>query len=46
MYLRGPKGPPPIPRNNSNDQFDTNGNLNPGGGDGGGVKPSKKPNLS
>ena len=40
----GPKEPPPIPRNNSNDQFDTNGNLNPGGG--GGVKPGKKPNLS
>jgi len=29
---------------NSNDQFDTNGNLNPGGG-GGGIKPGKHPNL-
>jgi hypothetical protein len=28
----------------TNDQFDTTGNLNPGGG-GGGVKPGKKPNL-
>jgi hypothetical protein len=28
----------------TNDQFDTNGNLNPGGG-GGGVKPGKEPNL-
>jgi hypothetical protein len=29
---------------NSNDQFDTNGNLNPGGG-GGGTKAGKHPNL-
>jgi hypothetical protein len=28
----------------TNDPFDTNGNLNPGGG-GGDVKPGKKPNL-
>jgi hypothetical protein len=28
----------------SNDQFDTNGNINPGGG-GGGAKPGKSPNL-
>ena len=28
----------------TNDQFDTTGNLNPGGG-GGGVKPGKKPNA-
>ena len=29
----------------SNDQFDTTGNLNPGGGNGGGIKPGKKPNA-
>ena len=29
---------------NSNDAFDTNGNINPGGG-GGGDKPNKKPSL-
>jgi hypothetical protein len=38
----GPR--PHITQFNSNDQFDTNGNINPGGG-GGGTKPSKSPNL-
>jgi hypothetical protein len=31
-------------RFNTNDQFDTGGNINPGSG-GGGTKPGKKPNL-
>jgi hypothetical protein len=39
----GPTTPPPIPRSTSNDQFDTNGNINPGGG-GGSFKPGKSPN--
>ena len=51
-YGYGCGGPPPpaypqYPRFTSgptNDQFDTTGNLNPGGG-GGGTKPGKKPNL-
>ena len=45
-YVPPPVAAPTRPRFTeftTNDQFDTNGNLNPGGG--GGMKPGKKPNL-